>query len=860
MRTQEKTQSCDWRARLRRDCPLILECIFAFTVVFVIGLCMLWKLEAAPFGTRTLIGMDLADQYFGSFLNQANLKSPSELFYSWDGGLGYNNWAQSAYYCNSIFLLLLRHKSVTDAVVMLHLIMILKPALASVTCLLFLSDKLKSKNPFLCGGAISYALCAWYRAFMLQMMWTDLLILAPLLMMARERMMRKGRGCFYSVLLAICIIANFYISYAVCLFLIFYTLVEETCLFSRNGGKVFARRIGRFLFYSALGGAISAAVTIPTLFALRSVVPQSDAAMTTYSDVLPWLSFLRLLLPGQAVRVWSDGANLATGAVTLGFAIYWFFQGKEDVRSRILHAFLLVFLVISANTRWLIYFWHGFHEPRFLPGRWTFLFSLYLVELYGRGLLSCRIRLREHTWHRARAAQVLSIALLCLLTVGQIAERGYDDIIQEQKDVLDLADMLKFASLGNYDTVVEDYRKATDQTSSREDDFYRTELVPAYTDNASILFHYKGVEYYSSLMQANVYDFFQWLGLTFYTEDISVSSNRSSPVLNALFGIRYLVGFEKDAFEVCPDLTMSGAGQAGNSAYVKLMTSYELPLAFPVSDKTRDLSMNGTDWGLLHQNDLLSALCGKEENVFQAVNCDLIDTYNIMVDDSRGSSGGAFQKIDVEKDAYITWDYDITEDGPLFLETNLYDGTITVYQNGRQMKQVNCVGNEYNYLGNYKNSDTLELVYAPGANVEAGGMSEFGLQLFRMDENALNDAMNILPANDNTSLTVMSFRNDDIISMASAGQDSLYLTSIPQDGGWRVSIDGKKVDTEVLCGALLGFEMPAGNHVVEFSYRVPGMIPGIAISLGGIGLAILIFLAERKKHSVGQRKDREAVQ
>ena len=29
---------------------------------------------------------------------------------------------------------------------------------------------------------------------------------------------------------------------------------------------------------------------------------------------------------------------------------------------------------------------------------------------------------------------------------------------------------------------------------------------------------------------------------------------------------------------------------------------------------------------------------------------------------------------------------------------------------------------------------------------------------------------------------------------------------------------------------------------------------------GGIGLAILIFLAERKKHSVGQRKDREAVQ
>lgn len=857
---QENLQTGERKTRLRKDRPLILECIFVFTVVLMIGFCMLWRLRVAPFGENALIGMDLADQYFGSFLNLSNIKSLPELFYSWDGGLGYNNWAQSAYYCNSIFILLLRHKSIADAIMILDLVMILKPALASVTCLLFLSDKLKSRNPFLCGGAISYALCAWYRAFMFQMMWTDLLFLVPLLMMARERMMRKGKGCLYSVLLAVCIIVNFYISYAVCLFLMLYTMVEEICSLTRGGEKKFAGRLGRFLFYSVLGGALTAVVTIPTVLALGRVVPQPDAAMVTYSDVMSWPSLLRLLLPGQAFREWSDGANLATGVVTLVFAIYWFIRGEENVRSRILHAFLLVFLLASTNTRWLIYFWHGFHYPRFLPGRWTFLFSLYLTELYGKGLLLCSSKLMEHAWYKTRAAQTLSLAVLCLLTAGQIVDRGYDYIVQEQKDMAELTEHVKFASKGNYDIIIQNIRQASEQTASGNDDFYRTELVPAYTNNASVFFHYKGIEFYSSLMQKSVYDFFQWLGLAFYTEDVSVQSNASSPVLNALFGIRYILGFQNNAFNVCPDLTVVETGQTDNFTYTKLITPYELPLAFPVSGKTRDLSTDGTDWGLLHQNELLTALCGKEENVFQVVSCDLMDTDNILVDDSRGSSGGTLQKVDPTKEARITWDYAITENGPLYLEINLYEGMITIYHNGRQTKQIDCIGNAFSCLGDYKDGDTLELVYTTGSDANAGRMSEFGLQLFRMDREALKNAMGILPANNNKSLTVMSFQNNDIIGTASVDHDSLYLTSIPQDSGWSVSIDGKKADTEVLCGALLGFEMPAGDHVVEFSYQVPGIKSGMAISLCGVGIMLLVLVVQRKKHSARRISGEEAEQ
>ena len=80
-----------------------------FAVVFAAGLITLAVMHAAPFGSNSIAALDMADQYISLYYQRANVSSLQDLFYTWKGALGTNNWATSAYYTNSVFVLFLRH-------------------------------------------------------------------------------------------------------------------------------------------------------------------------------------------------------------------------------------------------------------------------------------------------------------------------------------------------------------------------------------------------------------------------------------------------------------------------------------------------------------------------------------------------------------------------------------------------------------------------------------------------------------------------------------------------------------------------------------------------------------------------------
>ena len=79
------------------------------------------------------------------------------------------------------------------------------------------------------------------------------------------------------------------------------------------------------------------------------------------------------------------------------------------------------------------------------------------------------------------------------------------------------------------------------------------------------------------------------------------------------------------------------------------------------------------------------------------------------------------------------------------------------------------------------------------------------------------------------------------------------LATLPYDEGWTVKVDGKRVKTyaidqapaddeeEVEGGALLGFDIPAGEHKVTMSFTPKGFVPGVLLSV--ISLALIIAVA-----------------
>ena len=64
-------------------------------------------------------------------------------------------------------------------------------------------------------------------------------------------------------------------------------------------------------------------------------------------------------------------------------------------------------------------------------------------------------------------------------------------------------------------------------------------------------------------------------------------------------------------------------------------------------------------------------------------------------------------------------------------------------------------------------------------------------------------------------------------------------TSIPYNGNWLVTVDGEKVDVELVGDCMMAVSLPAGKHTVTFAYHNPAFELGWRISL----TCLLIFLS-----------------
>lgn len=384
------------KKHFRQTFTTLFPYIIAFILSMTAGLLVYHAKGIAPFGDQSVLSMDLWGQYFSMYVQNATAESFSDLLYSWNGAFGHNNWAQSAYYCNSIFLLLMRLVPVKHMVSALNWFCLLKIGFSSVACLALLQYKLRKRSPLLIAGAVSYSICAYMLAFLSQFMWTDSLIYAPLIIIGLERLMHEKKPLMYTITLAAAIISSFYIGFALCIFSVLYFAFNSILEFRIEtggekkfricGGKSFGLMIVRFGIFSLLAGGISAAVIIPTGLAITHTLASEAAA----PEKLEWygsvISVFQELLPGRQLSMGMTGVNIGTGIITFLLVPIYFLNKKIRIAERLSNLAFLAVLFISTNCNILDYIWHGFHFPNQLPGRWTFLISLMLVILGCSGL------------------------------------------------------------------------------------------------------------------------------------------------------------------------------------------------------------------------------------------------------------------------------------------------------------------------------------------------------------------------------------------------------------------------------------------------------------------------------------------
>ena len=89
----------------------------------------------------------------------------------------------------------------------------------------------------------------------------------------------------------------------------------------------------------------------------------------------------------------------------------------------------------------------------------------------------------------------------------------------------------------------------------------------------------------------------------------------------------------------------------------------------------------------------------------------------------------------------------------------------------------------------------------------------------------------------NIESTINSFSFD-----TNYDQQQLICLNVPYDNGWTLKMDNEEIDIIRMNGGFIGFIAPSGMHSYYLNYVTPGMSEGMMITLGGVGLGIIVFV------------------
>ncbi|WP_294854994.1 YfhO family protein [uncultured Oscillibacter sp.] len=98
-----------------------------------------------------------------------------------------------------------------------------------------------------------------------------------------------------------------------------------------------------------------------------------------------------------------------------------------------------------------------------------------------------------------------------------------------------------------------------------------------------------------------------------------------------------------------------------------------------------------------------------------------------------------------------------------------------------------------------------------------------------------------------TQLEIGAFKNSSISATVTSGVDTFVNFSQNEYPGWNAYVDGEKTACYLVNGTIMGVQVPAGTHTVEFRFEPVSIAVGGGVTALTLA-AIAVFLKRQKKH------------
>ena len=856
---------------------------FALPVVSMLIVMLIGGYE--PFGDLSMLYSDMYHQYYPFWVEFRDaLRSGDSMLYTWSVGLGMDYLSLISYYLASPLNLLGILVPADLTLEFYSLLMPMKLGLASLFFAIFLSRIFQREDYSISFFGAFYGLCGWALAYQWNVMWLDTFALLPLLTLGTIRLLRDKKCVLYTVTLFLSVFANYYIGLFSCIFVLLVFICYEICRW--KGVKRFFSDLFRIAWFSILGIGMTAILTIPAFMGLQNTQSGINAFpegfrlnIASENTLMGLLDAMRQVAGntmGGTEPSFKEGLpNLYCGVGTVLLAFLFCIGSSAKLREKICSVCLLLFFMLSFIIRQLDYVWHGFHFTNMIPYRFSFLFSFVLLYMAYRSYLE---RKQFERW------QIISGGLLCLglilcsnnrtdwiylcYNIGFLVLYGgiffafcpkprkeapeseqdapaptpYEKpkhnhsaiaayalvfvvVLELGMNVLNFGLRFPATAVSNYPMGTKDTKAALAYMRDQESGnlFYRTETTHSQTLNDGALNDYNGISTFTSSANVKVTKFMQGLGYGAKNTYNRYCYEESSPVSDLFLAIKYRL--ERNG-NVIDNQFYPIAFSSGN-VYLLENNAY-LPLGFLAEPELADLSFeHQNDFGF--QNRLFRAATGLQEDVWTMIPDVSITGEDLTITSQQGytcsysdgkDGSGVIYTFTADRNGFACLDFDVSDRNSFSVERNgvtLYSETLSLPQ---QIAACDVSAGDVITVRLSCKSGESGTMTVEGAILDAG--------LFRSGQRLLNESV----------LELTSFRNTLVEGTIHCNRDGLLYTSIPQDGNWKVYVDGHLVEHTLVGDVMTGVMLQKGTHDIRFQYHNEAFSIGWKIS----GICCLLFV------------------
>ena len=874
----------------------------AFIIPVFTMLAHMFLTNCYPFGENTIMIRD-ADAQYVPFLNYMveKAKTGGSLQFDWHSGLGSDYYATFFYYLASPFNLLMFLFGSSYVELGALVIFLVQIGGCGVTALYFFRHT--RYNRLTTGRdmmsllfASAYAMCGYILAYQYNFIWLISLMLTPLVLLGIEYMVERRDYRLYFVSVLLTLLTNFYFAWYVCIFAIIYFIDQD-----HDGVKKFFRNFLRFLGVSVTAALCSAVVLVPCyLSVLNSGVGTNSYNLSNIN--LKYFGgcadFFKGFFLGGKLDTMGDSFfvnNNYCGIFTLILVLLFVFNDNISKKHRLKRAIGLALMVILFN--WIVgaYILQGFTIPHGLASRFMFILIMMLLitaleclegietvkyrfvvvtfilfsGIYATGVLltadvgslfgllatvlagvyyfACLIFLKRKS--------IKKISLYVNIFILGMLELFVNAIVSSEEAVA--YSNLKLVKYDEWNSIYEDLSA---DNGDRKTAWIGNENTACCSD-ASV---------FSSIISTDVLNLYKNLGLTFLRSGVEYAYRGTTPVSASLFNVGAVLTDN-------PDLFGGYEIEDVKDGYYTLKPEKKINFGEVLPETISDWKADAVNYrqdGEIYtpmdvQNDLTENVFGvgrvfdeyTPDNIqISSDRCMVLGRNKRLTDISmprnlEKSEGIWYRNMEIDSDLYpiIYMQFKASEDADLYayICDDSNDVRFSVEIDGQNV----CLdlyknSSDVVHVGKVKKGQIVRFSVANTSKSLEDGVTT--IKLYSMNQDVVEryyDKIN------ESVLNIESFEDTEIKGTVDAKEDGILYTSIPYHKGFKVYVDGKKVDVVKVGNAMIGVNVKAGEHTVHITYRTYGLLTGSLLSMIGICVVVTYFVLNKKKRNREKNKE-----